>query len=333
MSQSENVTPTLSQEVRVDLYKTMLKIRLAELKVAQVYPSDKVQSPIHLSIGQEAIAAGLCRAMRQSDHLYGTYRGHAIYLAKGGGLNEMFAELYAKDTGCARGRGGSMHLISLENGLMGCSAIVASTIPLAAGDALAAKMQKKDRVSVVIFGDGAVDEGVFFETLNFAKLKNLPVIFVCENNNYAVHSPVKDRHPQKDLYRLGEGLGIDGYRHDGLNADGIYAVMTQAIEDVRAGGAPKLFEFMTYRLYEHVGPGKDQHEAYRDQEKLKHALENDSLKQSKAALQKDFAIPEADFAAWQASLEAEIETAVKFADDSPFPTPESLFDEFYKERS
>jgi TPP-dependent pyruvate/acetoin dehydrogenase alpha subunit len=155
----------------LELYRTMLRIRLAELRIVDIYPTDKIQSPVHLSIGQEAVAAGVCRALKSSDHVLGTYRGHAIYIAKGGDMNGMFAELYGKATGCAKGRGGSMHLVAPEAGLMGCSAIVGGTIPVAVGDALAAKMEGRGRVAAVFFGDGALDEGVFFESANFAVLK------------------------------------------------------------------------------------------------------------------------------------------------------------------
>ena len=194
----------------VSLFKAMLKIRLAEERVIEIYPSDKIQSPIHLSLGQEAVAAGVCLALRKDDHIYGTYRGHGIYIAKGGSLKKAFAELFAKDTGCCRGKGGSMHYVAPEVGLMGCSAIVASTIPVATGDALAAQYLGSDRVVVAFFGDGAVGEGVFFESLNFAALKKLPVIYVLENNNYAVHSRVKDRHKMTKLYPFFECLWIKG---------------------------------------------------------------------------------------------------------------------------
>ncbi len=177
-----------------ELFFLALKIRLVEEKVIELYPSDKIQSPVHLSIGQEAVAVGVCRSLTPSDLLFSSYRGHAFYMAKGGDLRAMFAELCGKVTGCCEGKGGSMHLAAPEVGMMGASAIVASTIPHAVGAALAAKLLKKEQVIVAVFGDGAVDEGVYHESLNIAALHALPVIFLFENNGLAVHSRMADRH-------------------------------------------------------------------------------------------------------------------------------------------
>jgi len=323
----------LEKEVMSDLYRIMLKIRLVEEKIAAIYPSDKIQSPIHLSIGQEAVSAGVCRAMAMHDHLYGTYRGHGLFIAKGGDLKKMFAELYGKDTGCARGKGGSMHLAAPELGLMGCSAIVASTIPIATGDALASKMQGQPRVTVSFFGDGAPDEGVFFESVNFAVLKQLPIIYVCENNNYAIHSKVSDRHFQTDLFRCAEGLGLAGQRFDGNNVHLVYSVMKEAVEAVRKSGGPVFLEFMTYRWSEHVGPGMDHREHYRDHEKLDQALMNDPIKNAKRILTRDFEVSEEVFRQWENEVRREIEEAVDFAEESPFPPTERLHEDLYKERN
>jgi len=321
------------KQTLVSLYKAMVRIRLAEERVAQIYPTDKIQSPIHLCIGQEAVSAGVCLAMKKEDHLYGTYRGHGVYLAKGGSMKEMFAELYAKDTGCSGGKGGSMHLIAPEVGLMGCSAIVASTIPLAVGDALAAKMQKKNRVSVAFFGDGAVAEGVFFESLNFAALKKLPVIFVCENNNYAVHSRISDRHKKTEFYRYGDVFGVPGKRFDGNNASAVYDSMRAAVAKVRKGGGPCLIEYVTYRLYEHVGPAQDHKEAYRELKKLKHAQKHDPIRQLEGVLTKKHKVPTDLFAKWQSEIRNEVTEAVQFAEESPAPPPERLFQHLYAEKS
>lgn len=309
-----------------------MRIRRAEEKVAEIYPSDKIQSPIHLCIGQEAVSAGVCLAMSREDHLYGTYRGHGVYLAKGGDMSAMFAELYAKDTGCSGGKGGSMHLIAPEVGLMGCSAIVASTIPLAVGDALAAKMQKTDRVSVAFFGDGAVAEGVFFESLNFAALKKLPIIFVCENNNYAVHSRVSDRHVQTNLYRYGEPLGIPGKQFDGNDAGVVYSSMKSTIEQVRKGKGPVLIEYITYRLYEHVGPAQDHKEAYRELKKLRHAQKHDPIEQLRKTLKTKYKLTSEEFTRIESAVTREVEGAVQFAEKSPAPPSKRLFEHLYAEK-
>lgn len=323
----------LEEEMLSDLYRVMLKIRLTEEKITAIYPSDKIQSPIHLSVGQEAVSAGVCQAMAKHDHLYGTYRSHGLFIAKGGDLKKMFAELYGKDTGSARGKGGSMHLAAPEWGLMGCSAIVASTIPVATGDALASKLQGRPRIVVSFFGDGAPDEGIFFESVNFAVLKKLPIIYVCENNHYAIHSKVSDRHVQTDLFRCADGLGLSGKRFEGNDVRIVYSVMKEAVEAVRKDGGPLLLEFMTYRWSEHVGPGMDHAEAYRDKEKLARALSNDPVENAKQVLERDFQVSEEIFHRWKRMVGEEIEEAVDFAEKSSFPQAEALYDDLFKERN
>lgn len=316
-----------------ELYRKMLKIRLAESRVAEVYPTDRIQSPVHLSLGQEAIAAGVCHALRRDDHIYGTYRGHGIFIAKGGDLKKAFAELYAKDTGCCRGKGGSMHYVAPEVGLMGCSAIVASTIPVAVGDAFAAKYLGLDRVAVAFFGDGAVGEGVFFESLNFAVLKQVPVIFVLENNNYAVHSCVKERHRVTELYKHGEGLGIKSIRTDGFDVANVYANMREAVQTVRSSSSPMLLEFITHRWAEHVGPGADHKEKYRDQELLQLAIEKDSIQMARDTMRREFGFNDSDFLKIENELKAEIDEAVSFAEKSSIPSKEELYAGLFKERA
>ena len=313
------------------LYRTMLTIRLAEERIADIYPSDKIQSPIHLCIGQEAIATGVCGTLKPTDRVYGTYRGHGLYIAKGGKLGGLFAELYGKATGCAKGKGGSMHLVAPEVGLMGCSAIVGSLVPVAVGDALASEMQGRPRVIAAVFGDGAVDEGVFFESLNFAALKQLPIVFVCENNAYAIHSRVADRHRQTELFRYGESLGVPGERCDGNDVFGVLATMQQAVETVRQGGPPRLIEFMTYRWPEHVGPNIDHAEAYRDHNEIKRAKQFDPLRCAELRLRERWRIADDWFDRCEEEVLEEIRGAVEFAEQSPFPDPSSLFENLFEE--
>lgn len=313
----------------IELYRTMLKIRLAEQRIAQLYPSDKIQSPVHLSVGQEAVAAGVCRALAAGDHVHGTYRGHAFYLAKGGDLKRMFAELYGKDAGCARGKGGSMHLVDPDAGLMSCSAIVASTIPVATGDALASERQGRPRVVAAVFGDGAIDEGVFFESVNFAVLKKLPILYVLENNAYAIHSKVHERRRQTELYRVTEGLGLLGERHDGSDAASVYSAAAKAVAALRKGAGPKLLEFTCYRWHEHVGPGVDFHEAYRRPNEQALASKNDPVKLAKADLASRCGVKDEMFARWDAEAKREIDEAVEYAEKSPFPPIERLYEDVF----
>ena len=242
--------PNLYEEL---FYKT-LRIRLVEERIIELYPSDKIQSPVHLSIGQEAAAVGVCQSLKSSDLLFATYRSHAFYLAKGGSLRAMMAELCGKSTGCGRGKSGSMHLTAPEAGFMGSSAVVASAIPHAVGAALAASRLKKDQVIVAVFGDGATEEGVYHECLNFACLKSLPIIFVCENNGLAVHSKLEARQVYSILehartYRLPAAAVNEGY--DFLR---VHEAFKQLVEKVQRSRSPYFLEIKTYRAKEHVGP-------------------------------------------------------------------------------
>lgn len=339
MSKSASrISPTqtdqaLDRLALVDLYQVMFRIREAERRISEIYPSDKIQSPVHLSIGQEAVSAGVCRAMRPGDHLYGTYRSHGLFIAKGGDLKKLFAELYGRRTGCAKGKGGSMHVAAPEAGLMGCSAIVASLIPVATGDALASEMQGRSRVVVSFFGDGAVDEGVFFESVNFALLKKLPILYVCENNHYAVHSKISDRHRQTELFRLTEGLGLTGKRYDGDDAALVFARTREALEEIREGGGPMLLEFMTHRWIEHVGPRMDLEDVYREKGEARLALESDPLPKTKTLLQTQFGIPESVIQEWEDLVRREVDEAVAYAEKSPFPDPGELWEDLYEGRA
>lgn len=307
----------------------MREIRLAELKIAELYPSDKIQSPIHLSIGQEAVATGVAFAMASEDRLFGTYRSHAIYLAKGGSLRAMFAELYARTTGCAGGKGGSMHLAAPEQGLIGCSAIVGGTLPIATGDAFASAYRGRKWMSIAFFGDGALGEGVFFESLNFAALKNLPILYVCENNELAVNSPIRNRHKQLELFRYGEALGVAGARFDGNDAERVLSAVSDALARIRAGGPPELLEFTTYRWREHVGPNADLGEVYRDPRHLAAIPQSDPLDHARVRLEESFHVSEAQFVEWDEDIKMRLDDAVAFADSSPHPASERLLADVY----
>lgn len=313
----------------LQLYRAMLKIRLAEQRIIELYPSDKIQSPIHLSIGQEAVSAGLCLGLGPEDHLFGTYRGHGLYIARGAELGALFAELYGKAAGCARGKGGSMHLTAPEVGLMGCTAIVGGTIPVATGDALASRMKGRPYVVASVFGDGGLDEGVFFESVNFAVLKDLPIMFVCENNGYAIHSRVADRHKQTRLCRIGAGLGLKGKRLDGNDVFAVHAAVRREAAALRRGGPPVLLEFMTHRWLEHVGICADFHEPYRLPREEKRAHKNDPLLLARAVLKKRFAVTDAEFSSWETQTREEVAAAVDFAERSPFPAPDRLYADLF----
>jgi TPP-dependent pyruvate/acetoin dehydrogenase alpha subunit len=296
-----------------ELFYQALRIRLVEERIIQLYPSDVIQSPVHLSIGQEAVAVGACQGLRKTDLLFCTYRSHAFYLAKGGNLGEMFAELYGKVSGCARGKAGSMHLAAPEVGLMGASAVVASTIPHAVGAALAAKRLGKDQVVMGVFGDGATEEGVYHESLNFAVLHRLPVVFLCENNGLAVHSSQQARQGY-DILEHARSYGLPVYHiAEGHDFVKVAETMSDIIGRVRTERDPVFVEIRTYRYKEHVGPGEDFMCGYRQPEEWLAWKQRDGLE------------GHPDLAATiRPAIMKEIDEAVHFAKTSPFPPAEEL---------
>ncbi|NER39830.1 MAG: hypothetical protein F6J93_38845 [Oscillatoria sp. SIO1A7] len=305
-------------------YRSLYRIRRVEEEIAKVYPTDKIKSPVHLSIGQEAVSVGIAEALRADDIVFGTYRSHAMYLAKGGNLKEMIAELYGKVTGCAKGKGGSMHLIDNNAGVMGTSAVVGTTIPNAVGYAYALKYQRKDSIVVSVFGDGATDEGVFYESLNFAALKRLPIIFVCENNFYAIHTHQRIRQAVTNIYERAASYGIPSERIEDNDLFRIYERVSDIVTGMRSGTpGPFLLECMTYRWKEHVGPGEDYHLGFRDRQEAEPWVKNDAVQLLAAKVEPDRR------SLIEAEVESEIEEAFKFAEDSLFPdAPELLADVF-----
>ena len=301
-------------------YRALYRIRRVEEEIARVYPLDKVKSPVHLSIGQEGISVAVCEAIEASDVVFGTYRGHALYLAKGGDLRQMMAELYGKATGCAQGKGGSMHLIDTDAGVMGTSAVVGTGIANAVGYAYAMKYRRSDAIVACFFGDGATEEGVFHESLNFAALKRLPILFVCENNSYAIHTHQLRRQAQANIAERVRSYGIATQRIDDGNVVKLHKCVKQAVDELRTGeSGPHFFECKTYRWREHVGPGDDWHLGYRLPREAQTWFENDSLRQLAPQLD-DRRRHEIE-----AEVECEIEVALAFAELSPEPKAESLY--------
>ena len=309
------------------IYRSLFRIRRVEEEVARVYPTDVIKSPVHLSIGQESVSVGLCEALRPDDAAFGTYRSHALYLAKGGDLRGMIAELYGKATGCAGGKGGSMHMIDVAAGVFGSSAVVGTTIPHAVGYAYAVKLRREPRVVACVFGDGALDEGVFYESLNFAALKRLPVLFVCENNRYAIHTHQRLRQRVPDACARVAALGIPSERIDDGDVLRIAERAAAAVLAMRGGEAgPRFLECMTYRWKEHVGPGDDWNLGYRDRSDAEPWIRNDQV--AKLAASIDPALRKSI----EAAVEAEIADAFAFAERSPFPGPDALYTQVFRER-
>jgi TPP-dependent pyruvate/acetoin dehydrogenase alpha subunit len=308
------------------LYRTLYRIRRVEEEVARVYPTDKIKSPVHLSIGQEAVAVGVCAALRPDDTVFGTYRSHALYLAKGGDLKKMIAELYGKVTGCARGKGGSMHLIDVAAGVMGASAVVGTTIPNAVGYAYALKIQGKDSVVASFFGDGAVEEGAFHESMNFAALKRVPIIFICENNFYAIHTHQRDRQALDNICERAQAYGVPAERIDDQDVLRIHERVRKAVDEIRHHAAgPRFFECLTYRWREHVGPNEDFHVGYRSRGEAEAWMAKDEAKRLGNLL------PSRLRRAIEAEVEAEIAAAFAFAERSPHPDAAELYTDVFKE--
>ena len=295
------------------LFYEALRIRLVEEKIIELYPDDKIQSPVHLSIGQEAVAVGLCSQLMPDDWLFINYRGHAFYLAKGGPLPELFAELYGKRTGLSKGKAGSMHLAAPKHGVMGASAVVGSTISHAVGAALASKIRGEDRIFVTVFGDGATEQGAYHESLNFASLHNLPVLFLCENNGLAVHSPLGERQAFS-LAAHAKAYGIESVLvEDGYDFVRLGKVCGEVLGEIKNKQRPIFLEIKTCRYKEHVGPGEDFEAGYRELGKVKAWKAKDPLEIDKVLI-----------ARFTPEISKEIRYAVEFAEASPFPTIDDL---------
>lgn len=305
------------EELYRRLFRTALLIRLVEQRIIELYPSDKIQSPVHLSIGQEAVAVGVCDALRKDDVVFATYRSHAFYIAKGGRLDAMFAELYGRLGGVSKGKAGSMHLSAPEVGLMGSSAVVASAIPHAVGAALSFRRRKSSRIAVTVFGDGATEEGVYHESLNFAALTNAPVLFLCEDNGLAVHS---HRHVRQSygLAAHAATYGIATRRLDeGWDPVAVRQATVEAVDYVREG-RPFLLEIATARYKEHVGVGEDFHFGYRPKADIDTWKQRDPLVQDVRLVE-----------AFTPEIEREIAQAVAFAEASPAPGQAELLTDLF----
>lgn len=322
IEQNVKIEPSLA----IAAYRSLYRTRRVEEEIGRVYPTDKVKSPIHLSIGQEAISVAVCQALRPDDVVFGTYRCHAMYLAKGGDLPKMIAELYGKGTGCAKGKAGSMHLIDVAAGVMGGSAVVGTTIPQAVGYALALKMQRKSSLVVCFLGDGAVEEGAFHESLSFAALRRLPILFVCENNYYAIHSRQDARQPRADICEMVQGYGIPASRFEKMDYLELYEHSVQVTEAIRVGDSgPQFMECFCYRWLEHVGPNKDFHFGYRSQSEAQTWMDEDPVKRVAELLD-----PRTRQKV-ETEVEGEIRDAFTFAEQSPVPEDRELYTDLFKD--
>ncbi len=307
----------------MDLLKTfaqILRIRMVEEKIAERYAEQQMRCPVHLSIGQEAVAVGACAAITPDDYAMSGHRSHAHYLAKGGSLKKMIAEIYGKADGCCAGRGGSMHLIDRSVGFLGAVPIVSSTIPIAVGTALSSQLEKSNRVTLAFFGEGATEEGVFHESMNFASLRKLPVIFVCENNFFSVYTMMSPRQPaHREVSQQALGHGVEAHQGDGNNVEEVHHLVSTAVKKARAGEGPTFLEFKTYRWREHCGPNYDDHLDYRPAGEFEQWKKNCPIDRLRTRLISEGLLTDATMKTLSQNIATEIDDAFVAAAASPFP--------------
>tara|TARA_B100001248_G_C27397396_1_gene466613 strand:+ start:1187 stop:2140 length:954 start_codon:yes stop_codon:yes gene_type:complete len=308
-----------------NLFYEMLRIRMIELSIVENYNNWKMRCPVHLSIGQESAAVGICANLKKNDEIVTAHRSHAHYLAKGGSLKKMIAELHGKETGCAEGLGGSMHLIDLNENITAAVPIVGSTIPIGVGKAWANKLNSASNIVVIFFGDGATEEGVFFESLDFAVLKNLKILFVCENNKYSVYSSLEKRQSKKrNLIKIAKAMGLNTQLfkdHDVLN---IYKNTKKIIQTIKKKSVPYLIQINTWRYLEHCGPNYDDNLGYREKRDKKYWAKKDQIFKYENLLKKKGLITTKDIIDMKNKLRNEINRAFKFAEKSNFPSKKIL---------
>lgn len=329
----QNVTPSFETADRIRLYRDMLRIRLVEETIADRYGEQKMRCPTHLSIGQEAVAVGVCAALEHRDYVISTHRPHAHYLAKGGDLAAMIAELYGKATGCCGGRGGSMHLIDLSVNMLGSTPIVGGSVPVAVGAAFGTQLRGEDRVTVVFIGDGMTEEGVFLESLNFAALKSLPIVFACENNYFSVYSPLSVRQaPRRDRLGIAASSGMVTGSAQGNDVLAVRALTRDAVARARSGGGPSYIEFDTYRWREHCGPNYDNDLAYRSLDEFDDWQARCPVRTLEHSLLTHGELDENEIDGMARSIREEIDAAFAFAERSPDPDPALLLRVFAEPR-
>jgi TPP-dependent pyruvate/acetoin dehydrogenase alpha subunit len=310
----------------LEQWTTMVRIRRAEEAVAGLVESGEARCPCHLYIGQEAIAAGVCAALERTDSVWGGHRSHGHYLAKGGSLDAMFAEILGKVTGCSGGRGGSMHLLAVDQGILGTVPIVAGTVPLAAGAAMAYRMRREPHVAIAFFGDGTLEEGHVHETMNLAALYSLPVVFICENNLYSSHMHWSERRVSDNLHKAGDFHSIPGQRIDGNDVEAVYCAASAAVDRARAGEGPTFLECRTFRWRGHVGASSDIDVGVQRRGELSEWLVRDPIARVQKRLE-ECGVSTPD----DGAIQEEIRRALEKARESSLPAAERVFHHVFAE--
>ena len=323
----------LPKELLVTLFQNMVRIRLCEEALVSPILSGDIKTPCHLCSGQEAVAVGICSNLAKKDMIFGNHRSHGHFLAKGGKILDLISEVFCKDTGCSRGRGGSMHLIDNNVGMLGSAPIVAGTISLAVGAALACKIRNSNQIAVSFFGDGATNEGVLYESLNFASVNKLPIIFVCENNFYSTHMSIRECRPNDEIFRIAEPFNIPSSRIDGNDVLAVYEKAKEAVENCRKGDGPYFIECLTYRQRGHVGPDDNvqgTHTDIRPVEEIKTWMKKDPITIFEDYLVKNRLMSSNDLAEIKTGITSEIVDALNYVNNADSPYEQELMNYVYK---
>jgi len=320
------VTLKLAKEKLSEMYKKMLEIRYFEEKVFELYGQNLVPGTIHLYAGEEAVAVGVCSGLRKDDYITSTHRGHGHCIAKGADLKRTMAEILGKKTGYCKGKGGSMHIADFNIGMLGATAVVGAGLPIAVGAGLSAKLRKTDQVVACFFGEGASNQGTFHESINMASAWSLPVIFVCENNLYAMGTRQSRIMNIENIADRAAAYGIPGVTVDGNDVLAVFEASQKAVDQARSGAGPTLIECKTYR---HKGHSRVDPAKYRPKEEVEQWLANDPLKRFRTTLQQNENFSQAEVQKIEENVAAEIEQAVKFAVESPYPAPEEALEDVY----
>ncbi len=322
----------ISNKILKELHLRMVRIRRFEEEAGKMMENGKIPGALHLYVGQEAVASGVMQHLSVKDQITSTHRGHGHLIAKGGEFSKMFAELYGKATGYCRGKGGSMHISNMELGMLGANGIVGGGPPIAMGAAFSNKFRKTKQVAVAFFGDGASNEGSFHEAANMAAVFKLPCLFVCENNGYGEYTPQANHQAVVDVADRAAGYGMPGIVVDGMDVIAVYEAVEAALKRARAGEGPTLIECKTYRFYDHVGV-RGMGLTYRTDEELETWKKRDAIIAFEARLLELGVVTQKSIDAIYAGVNAEIEEAIQFAEDSPFPEAHELLEDVYSVRT
>lgn len=318
-----------NEERQIHMHKQLLRIRSAETSLAERYKQQEMRTPTHFGVGQEAIPVGVCAALRPDDVAYSHHRSHNHYLAKGGSVYRLAAELFGRKTGCSGGRGGSVHLTDLASGFIASSAILAEAVAAATGSALSFAMDRSERISTVFFGDAVAEEGAFYECLSYATLKKLPILYICENNRYATESPLAIRQPEQvTIAARVAAFKIPTREVDGNDVRAVYEAAAGLVTAMRQRPGPAFMECETYRWLEHVGPHYDHKfdRSYRSKEELEEWQQKCPVKRSREYLLATHLASEQELTTWQAEIQAGIDADIERAYQDPWPEVDTLMD-------